>query len=137
MDLCGVTRTDGLRYFNTAGQTIFEDVDYGEPYKQHYQALLANKSLLFEALRTLELHPVWYVTLQRDGNRLADERISETKDRSELSWLIWIDGDGNYRSCRMSDEYPVPERTYEPTGLLKELLDKYSTCADMDEEATE
>lgn len=137
MDLCGVMRTDGLRYFNTDGKAVFEDVDYGEPYRQHYQALLANKSLLFEALRTRELRPVWYATLQRDGNRLADERLSKTEDRSELSWLIWIDEDGNYRSCRMSDEYSVPERTYEPTGFLKELLDKYYTYVDVDEEVTE
>ena len=26
----------------------------------------------------------------------------------------------------MSDEYPIPERTYEPSGFIKELLDKYA-----------
>lgn len=137
MDLCGVTHTDGLRYFNSCNEAIFEDVDYGEPYRKHYQALLANKDLLFEALHTRNLHPVWYATLQRDSNRLADERLSETEAQYELSWLIWIDGDGNYCSCRMSDEYPMPERTYEPTGLLKKLLDKYSTCTDEYGEAIE
>lgn len=137
MGMCGVTRTDGLRYFNSDGEAIFEDVDYGEPYRQHYQALLANKSLLFEALRIRSLHPVWYATLQRSRNRLADERLSKTENQSELSWLIWIDEDGKYHSCCMSDEYPVPEHKYEPTGFLKELLDKYSTCADEEEEATE
>ncbi|ERL09877.1 restriction endonuclease [Olsenella profusa] len=137
MDLCGVKHTDGLRYFNSDGAVIFEDVDYGEPYRKQYQALLANKSLLFDGLRARNLHPVWYATLQRDSNKLADERLSETEARCELSWLIWIDGDGNYRSCRMSDEHPVPEHTYEPTEFLKELLDKYSTHADEHEEAIE
>ena len=137
MDLCGVKHTDGLRYFNSDGVVIFEDVDYGEPYRKQYQALLANKSLLFDGLRARNLHPVWYATLQRDSNKLADERLSETEARCELSWLIWIDGDGNYRSCRMSDEHPVPEHTYEPTEFLKELLDKYSTHADEHEEAIE
>ena len=135
MNLCGVTRTDGLRYFNSDGEVVFEDVDYGEPYRQHYQALLANKSRLFEALHSQNLHPVWYATLQRGGNRLADERLSKTEAQSELSWLIWTDKDGGYHSCRMSDEYPVPEQAYEPTGFLKELLDKYSTGADESEGA--
>lgn len=134
IDLCGVTRTDGLRYFDSGSNAIFEDVEYGEPYRRHYQALLANKILLFGALRAHDLHPVWYATLERDGNRLAEERFSKTAARSELSWLIWIDQDGNYRSCRMSDEYPAPEHISEPAGLLKEFLDKYSTRTDEDEE---
>lgn len=137
MDLCGITHTDGLRYFNSDGDAVFEDVEYGEPYRKYYQALLANKNLLFEALRTHNLHSVWYTTLQRDSNGLAEERLSKTEARSELSWLVWIDEDGKYHSCRMSDEYPVPERVYEPTGFLKELLNKYSSYTDEDEEAIE
>lgn len=135
MDLCDVAHTDGLRYFNSDGDTIFEDVEYGEPYRRHYQALLANKNLLFEALCARDLHPVWYATLQRGGNRLAEERLSKTEAWSELSWLIWIDEDGNYHSCHMSNEYPMPEQIYEPAGFLKELLDEYSTCTDEDEGA--
>lgn len=137
MDLCGVMRTDGLRYFNSDGDTIFEDVEYGEPYRQHYQALLADKNLLFEVLRARDLHPVWYATLQRGGNRLAEERLSSTEAWSELSWLIWIDGDGAYRLCRMSDEYQMPEHIYEPAEILKELLEKCSTYTDEDEESDE
>lgn len=137
MELCGVTRTDGLRYFNSDGDAIFEDVEYGEPYRQHYQALLANKNLLFESLYARGLHPVWYATLQRNGNRLAEERLSKAEAWSEQSWLIWIDGDGKYRSCHMSDEYPAPEHVYDSRGFLKELVDKYSTCTDEDKEAIE
>ena len=137
MDLCGVTHTDGLRYFNSDGDTIFEDVEYGEPYRKHYQALLASKNLLFEVLRTRDLRPVWYATLQRNGNRLAEERLSKAEAWSEQSWLIWIDGDGKYRSCHMSDEYPAPEHVYDSEGFFKELVDKYSACAGEDEEVIE
>lgn len=133
MDLCDVTRTDGMRYFNSDGDTIFEDVEYGEPYRRHYQALLANKSLLLDVLRAHNLHPVWYAALERGGNRLAEERFSRTVVRSEASWLIWIDENGNYRSCRMSDDYPATKHIYEPIGFLQELLDEYSTCTDGDE----
>lgn len=136
MDLCGVTHTDGLRYFNSDGDVMFEDVVFGESYRRQYQALLASKSPLFEALRARDLHPVWYATLQRNGNRLAEERLSKTEGWSEQSWLIWFDEDGDNHSCRMSDEYPVPEHVYDPTGFLNELMDKYSDCADEDEGAT-
>lgn len=126
MDLCGITRTDGAHFYNPDGKAIFEDVDYGEPYRKHCQALFANKEVFFDALHTAGLHPVWYATLQRDGNRLADERIAHVEARSEQSWLIWINDEGNYCSCSMSDEYSIPECTYEPSGFIKELLDKYA-----------
>ena len=126
MDLCGVARTDGARYFDAKGMATFEDIEYGEPYKKHYQALLASKDKLYGALDERDLHPVWCVTLQRDGNRLADERLRHLDARTEASWLIWIGADGKYCSCIMSDEYPVPEQTHEPSGIIAELLEKYA-----------
>ncbi|WP_040656782.1 hypothetical protein [Olsenella sp. oral taxon 809] len=136
MGLCGVTRTDGARYYNAHDDVVFEDVDYGEPYRQHYQALLANRNKLFSTLSDRNLHPIWYATLQRSGNRLANERLPQLEARSEVSWLIWVDEDGKYRSCRMSDEYPVPEKTYEPSGVIKELIKKYAVERDKDTEET-
>ena len=126
MDLCGVARTDGARYFDAKGMATFEDIEYGEPYKKHYQALLASKDRLYGALDERDLHPVWCVTLQRDGNRLADERLRHLDARTEASWLIWIGAAGKYCSCIMSDEYPVPEQTHEPSGIIAELLEKYA-----------
>ncbi len=137
MDLCGVTRTDGVRYFDTNGMVAFEDIEYGEPYRKHYQALLASRDRLYGALDERDLHPVWYVTLQRDGNRLADERLRQVDARTETSWLIWIGADDKYCSCLMSDEYPVPERTYEPSGLIAEFLEKYAAHDDEGEETSD
>lgn len=136
MDLCGVTRTDGARYFDSNGEVVFEDVDYGMPYRQQYQALLADRTRLLEALAEKDLHLVWYATLQRGGNSLAIERLPQLKERSEESWLIWLDGDGGYLSRTISDEYSIPEGTYEPSGLIKELLEKYTGEAEEDEEMT-
>ena len=127
MELTGVRRTDGARYFNADDKVIFEDVDYGESYKKHYQALLVDKDKLFDDLRGKDLHPVWYATLQRGGNRLAEERLTKIDARSEISWLIWIDADNKYRSCRMSDDYLVPERDFDSSELIKELIEKYAT----------
>lgn len=128
MDFCGVTRTDGLRYFDSDGEIAFEYIDYGEPFRKQYQALLADRGKLFHAMRACGLTLVWYATLQRGGNRLAEERLGQIGSQAESSWLIWLGGNGEYRSCRMSDEYPAPEHTYEHDGLLKELLANCASC---------
>lgn len=125
MDLCGATSTDGAHYFDSNGKVVFQDVDFGEPYKQQYQALLADRDKLFGALRARDLCPIWYVALQRSSNGLADERLPQI-DQSELSWLIWTDDDGRYHSCRISDEYQSPKHTYEPPELIKELLENFA-----------
>ena len=134
MGLCGVTRTDGAHYLDAHDAVVFEDVGYGEPYRKHYQALLANKDKLIESLKGKDMQPVWYATLQRGSNRLADERLPQFDERTELSWLIWMDANGIYRSCRISDELPVPEGAYEPSGLIKELIEKFALGNNKDED---
>ncbi|WP_443613540.1 hypothetical protein, partial [Adlercreutzia sp.] len=135
VSLCDVTRTDGARYFDTNDRVMFEDVDYGEPYKKHYQTLYADKNKLFDALGGRGLHPVWYATLQRNGNRLAGERLPQVDARFEASWLIWISDEGEYCSCRMSDEYPIPEHTNDPSDFIKELLESYASSNEEDAES--
>lgn len=125
MDLCRATSTDGAHYFDSNGEVVFQDVDFGEPYRQQYQALLADRDKLFEALRARDLCPIWYATLQRSSNGLADERLPQI-EQSELSWLIWIDANEKYHSCRISDEHQSPVHAYEPPDLIKELLGNYA-----------
>lgn len=129
-DLCGANRTDGVRYFNSDGETIFEDIDYGEPYRKRYQALLADKDKLFDAVKSKNLQLVWYATLQRGGNELANERLQQVKRRFERSWLIWVDTNGEYLSCRISDEYPAPEHICNPLDFIKEPQNKRSSNTD-------
>lgn len=133
MELCGVVRTDGARYINSDGNVVFEDVSFGEPYRREYHALLADKQLLAASLHGKGYKLVWYVTVQRETNSLARERIPGYERRVERSWLLWQDGDGSYFSCPVSEEYPEPERSYEPMGFLKELLEIRSYALDIEE----
>ena len=134
MELCGIVRTDGARYINSDGNVVFEDVSFGEPYRREYHALLANKQSLTASLLGRGYRLVWYVTVQREANSLACERIPGYERRVERSWLLWQNSDGAYLSCPVSDEYPEPERSFEPIGFLKELLEIRGDALDIEED---
>ena len=123
MELCDIVWTDGARYFDSDGDVIFEDVAFGEPYRREYHALLASKQALTNSLLERGYKLVWYVTVQREANSLARERIPDYGKRIERSWLLWRDGDGVYSFCAISDEYLEPERSFEPSGFLRDLLE--------------
>ena len=132
MELCDVKWTDGARYFDSNGEVLFEDVSFGEPYRCEYHALLADKKILTDALLSRGYRLVWYVTVQREVNSLAKERIPEFEKRVERSWLVWKDDEGTYRSRPISDEYPEPERSFDPKEFLKELLDRRNGTDEID-----
>lgn len=134
MELCDIVRTDGARYISSNGNVVFEDVSFGEPYRREYHALLANKQTLTASLLDRGYRLVWYVTVQREANSLACERIPGYERRVEQSWLLWQDSDETYLSCPISDEYPEPERSFEPGGFLKELLEIRNDELDIEED---
>lgn len=118
--LCGVTHTDGCRYYDAEGKTRFEYVEYGTAYRHEYQALLADKETLVDRLRGSGKALVWYATVQRDGTNLARERISGFDDRFEKSWIIWESNDGTFGFCPASEREQV-----EPQSSSDDFLNKF------------
>ncbi len=118
-ELCGVVRTDGARYRNASGKVVFEDVSFGEPYRREFHALLADSEILADALNDEDYKLVWYVTVQREANSLARERIPNFEKRIERSWIVWQDDEGSYQSRPVSNEYPEPKRSFDIHEFLK------------------
>lgn len=121
-ELCGVVRTDGARYRNASGKVVFEDVSFGEPYRREFHALLADSKIFADALNNKGYKLIWYVTVQREANSLARERIPNFEKRSERSWIIWQDSDDSYQARPISNEYPEPERSFNSREFLKSVL---------------
>lgn len=120
--LCEATRTDGIHYARKDGATVFEDVSFGEPFQKEYQALLADKSALMNALRNEGYRIIWYTTLYRETNSLARERMPDFDERFEKSWMIWQDDEGRYKYRPISDTYPKPILCHEPSELIAKLM---------------
>lgn len=120
--LCKVARTDGIHYARKDGAVVFEDVSFGEPFQKEYQALLADKNVLMNALHNQGYRIVWYTTLYRETNSLARERIPHFDERFEKSWMIWQDDEGRYKHCPISDTYPKPKLCHEPSELIASLM---------------
>ncbi len=128
--LCGVTHTDGCRYYDAEGKTRFEYVEYGTAYRHEYQALLADKETLVDRLRSSGKALVWYATVQRDGTNLARERISGFDDRVEKSWIIWESNDGTFDYCPASEreqDGPQPPSEDFLNSLLPDCMPYVST----------
>lgn len=132
MDLCDIARTDGARFFDSGDNVVFEDVSYGEPFRREYHALLADKSVLVDALHSRGYKLIWYITVQRETNILAQERIPGFEKRIERSWLIWKDDDGQYLFRPISDKYPEPDCDFNPGKILKELLERRNGTIEVD-----
>lgn len=101
--LCGITRTDGCRYYDSEGHACFEYVDFGTPYRHEYRALLADKAVLLDKVRDSGRKLVWYATIERAATNLARERVPGLDDRVDRSWLIWQVDDGTYSSVPVSE----------------------------------
>lgn len=130
--LCGVTRTDGCRYYDAEGKTCFEYAEFGTAYRHEYQALLADKDALMDKLRGSGKVPVWYATVQRDGTNLARERIPGLDDRVEKSWIIWESNDGTFDFCPASERERGEPQPHSPSddflnSLLSDYMPKKST----------
>ena len=130
--LCGVTRTDGCRYYDAEGKTCFEYAEFGTAYRHEYQALLADKDALMDKLRDSDKVLVWYATVQRDGTNLASERIPDLDDRVEKSWIIWESNDGTFDFCPASEREQGELQRHSPSddflnSLLSDYLSKKST----------
>ena len=124
-ELCDVNNTDGAIYTNNDGAVLFEDVDYGIPYRRHYNALLADKDRLLGALRERGLCLIWHMTVRRNANALARERLGDSIMSAESSWLVWLDKDDVMHSCPISHERSEKTSGYEMPDLLEELMDAY------------
>ena len=122
--LTNVIRTDGARYFDRNGNVIFEDIRYGEPYRQEYQALVVNRDIMLTAIKNENKTLVWYVTVHRGTNILANERRPDCTLGTEMSWLVWRDVDGVFRHCAMSDTCPEREFETNPEEIIKNLIEK-------------
>ena len=123
--LCDVVRTDGSRYLGIDGDVVYEDIKYGENYRHDYEALLAKKDLLTKAVENDGCVLVWYVTVRREANHLAKERIPDPVEGTERSWIVWKDKEGIIKSCLISDTYPKPKGSSDTTRLVEELLASY------------
>lgn len=127
--LCGVTHTDGCRYYDAEGKVCFEYTEFGTAYRHEYQALLADKETLVGRLRGSGKALVWYATVQRDGTNLARERISGFDDRVEKSWIIWESNDGTFDFCPASEreqDRPRPPSEDFLSSLLFDYMPKES-----------
>lgn len=128
--LCGITRTDGVCYFDGNSNTLFEEVRFGTPYRHDYHGLLANRSVLLSALRERGKAIIWYATIRRYANSLATERFPDLKDPVERSWVLWMRDDGSLASCPISEEEAIDENRLKSMADAQEaldwLLDKYS-----------
>ena len=122
--LTNVIRTDGARYFDRNGNVVFEDIRYGEPYRQEYQALVVNRDIMLTAIKNENKTLVWYVTVHRGTNILANERRPDCTLGTEMSWLVWRDVDGVFRHCAMSDTCPEREFETNPEEIIKNLIEK-------------
>lgn len=127
-DLCGIVRTDGSRYYDACGNVIFEDISFGESYMREFRALLADRKILEYMLQEKGLQLVWYVTVQRESNSLARERILDFEKRVERSWIVWQGADGAYQACQISDECSEPERSFDPHEFLRDFLENRNSC---------
>lgn len=128
--LCGVTRTDGCRYYDAEGNTRFEYVEFGTAYRHEYQALLADKDALMDKLWVSGKTLVWYATVQRNGTNLARERIPGLDDRVEKSWIIRESNDGTFDFCPASEreqDGPQPPSEDFLNSLLSDYMPKEST----------
>lgn len=124
--LCGVTCTDGCRYYDAEGKTRFEYAEFGTAYRHEYQALLADKDALMDKLRGSGKVLVWYATVQRDGTNLARERIPGLDDRVEKSWIIWESNDGTFDFCPASERERGEPQLHSPSDVfLNSLLSGY------------
>lgn len=130
--LTGVIRTDGAHYFDRDGNVVFEDIRYGEPYRQEYQALVVNRDVMLDAIKNEGKTLVWYVTVHRGTNILANERYPDFAHRTEMSWLVWRDVDGNFRHCVMSDAYPEREFETNPTEMIRNLIERFASDDELD-----
>lgn len=131
--LMGVIRTDGARYYDRDGDVVFEDVRCGKPFRQEYQALIANKDIALSAVSKEDKALVWYVTLHRGANILADERHPDHISETEISWLVWHDGDGGFRCCVMSDVYSEVNFETDPSEVIKNLIERYESKKEPDD----
>lgn len=102
--LCSVTNTDGCRYYDTEGNTCFEYIKFGTPYRHEYKALLANKSILMDRVSNKGKVLVWYATVERDATNLAKERIPGLDERAAKSWIVWQSDSDSYSSCPVSEK---------------------------------
>lgn len=130
--LTGVIRTDGAHYFDRDGNVVFEDIRYGEPYRQEYQALVVNRDVMLDAIKNEGKTLVWYVTVHRGTNILANERYPDYALRTEMSWLVWRDVDGNFRHCVISDAYPEREFETDPTEMIRDLIERFASDDELD-----
>ena len=103
-EACGVIRTDGTRYYDESGATVFGDARCGIPYRCECQGLFADRERLMRALGSAGKALVWYASISRDANALAKERLPRFAGRTERSWLLWMDDGDGYRSLPIPDE---------------------------------
>lgn len=122
--LCGANNTDGALYTDDDGAVLFENIDFGIPYRRHYNALLADKDRLLGALREHDLCLIWHMTVRKNANALARERLGDSIMSAENSWLVWLDKEDVMHSCPISHERPEKTSSYEMPDLLKELIDE-------------
>lgn len=94
-----VKRTDGVRYFNNEGESVFEEVRFGLEFRHQYHALLADSVTLQNALRAKGFELAWYATVQHGPNSLVSERLGCDFEFNEKSWLIWEEESGAFTSC--------------------------------------
>lgn len=94
-----VKRTDGVHYFNSEGESVFEEVCFGLEFRHQYHALLANGEILRNALYEKGFELIWHATVQRGPNALVGERLGCDFEFNEKSWLIWEEESGAFASC--------------------------------------
>lgn len=122
-DICHSSSTDGFRYYDKDGNTLFEYIQYGTEYRHEYHALLADRETLLQGIKTNNLELIWYATVQREPNALARERIPDIKSQEAKSWLIWSGKDDKYHSVAVSDEEVTPN--YQPgVEAARNIIDK-------------
>ncbi len=121
-ELCNSVHTDGARYFDNSGRTVFEEIRYGTEYRHYYRALLADRGALLSAVAKSGLKLIWCATVQRGPNTLAKERIPGIESVNQKSWLIWIDDNGEFQSVAVSDKENTPHQQQDCDDL-RSLID--------------
>lgn len=125
--LTGIVYGDGFSYSNKNGEVLAQFYETGEHWGTIQKALRVNSSVLFAGIEQKSYKLFWIFRDLREPSNKARERFESMMDRSDKTFVVWIEEDG-YKYKELKEIKPTTravESNLDMTDTLKSILGQY------------
>ncbi len=126
--MTGIVYGDGFYYYNEKGESVAYFYETGEHWGTTQKALRINSPTLYAGIKKNNYKLFWIFRDLREPSNKARERFESMMDRSEKSFIVWIEEDGfKFKELKYVEPFLKTEEGYSAASdCLKGILEQYS-----------